>query len=55
LNTLAHHETVFAPIVVLTFEQRRIDVPPSRTLFTRQLNCQFGYFDFLIMFRRPDL
>jgi len=48
-TTIAHDETVFSPTVILTFELRLIDVATNQTLLTRQMNCQFGLFDLLIM------
>ncbi len=48
-NTLVTDSTLFAPSVNLTFELRLIDVATNQTVLTRELNCQFGYFDLLIM------
>jgi hypothetical protein len=48
-STLITDSSVFMPVVNLTFELRLIDVGTNQTLLTRELNCQVGFFELLIM------
>jgi WD40 repeat protein len=48
-TNLVAESSVLASSMFLTFELRLIDVATNQTLLTRELSCQFGYSDLVIL------